>query len=113
MKYKTLPKSRGSNSPNKRFIFENSSFFLLDENKNWDSQDVRYAGLSAFGFGGTNVHLILKEFAASDYDTYAQIRSDLALPEYNKQYSWPTSSTKVESVADNKVYDFFEIRESD
>src|SRR5581483_2007625 len=45
---------------------EASPFWLNDRVRPWPAQDApRRAGVSAFGFGGTNVHLLLRETTAA------------------------------------------------
>ncbi len=39
-----------------------SPFRLLSRNEPWEVPEVRRAGLSAFGFGGNNAHLIVEEY---------------------------------------------------
>ena len=39
-----------------------SPFQIASEAKEWTSESVRRAGVSAFGFGGTNCHLVIEEF---------------------------------------------------
>ncbi len=39
-----------------------SPFRLLTRNEPWEGAEIRRAGLSAFGFGGNNAHLILEEY---------------------------------------------------
>ena len=50
------------NQLNKRIQIENSPFFIPQANQKWHQEGKRYAGISSFGVGGTNVHLILEEF---------------------------------------------------
>ncbi|MCF8467030.1 MAG: amino acid adenylation domain-containing protein, partial [Sneathiella sp.] len=48
--------------PNKNINFEESAFFPVSERQKWDAGDQpRRAGVSAFGVGGTNIHMILEE----------------------------------------------------
>ncbi|MCK5666675.1 MAG: hypothetical protein KAI17_24465, partial [Thiotrichaceae bacterium] len=39
---------------------------ILVQNKTWKKADQKIAAISAFGFGGTNAHLILEEYKATD-----------------------------------------------
>ncbi len=39
-----------------------SPFRLLTRNEPWEGPEIRRAGLSAFGFGGNNAHLIVEEY---------------------------------------------------
>ena len=40
---------------------QNSPFRLLQDTEDWDSPGPRIAGISAFGFGGNNAHLLVSE----------------------------------------------------
>ncbi|SIR68252.1 beta-ketoacyl synthase N-terminal-like domain-containing protein [Fluoribacter gormanii] len=46
-------------TPNPRYDFVSSPLCLLDEPKFLDAARTHYFGVSAFGFGGTNAHVIL------------------------------------------------------
>lgn len=54
--------------PNSKAKFEDSPFFLNTEARPWihGSPEPRVAGVSAFGFGGTNFHAVLEEYTG-DY----------------------------------------------
>lgn len=108
MKHQTLPKSLGCTVPNKRYQFEKSPFYLMNENMNWLRRDkIRSAGVSGFGFGGTNVHLILSEFDPAYQENYIQKRFELIKPKYHKQYLWPKSPVQKEP--DEAMDAFFEV----
>ena len=65
---KTLPASINMSRPNP--VLVDSSLCVLSKPKAWivnDGQPVRRAAVSAFGFGGTNYHVVLEE-AKSDYE---------------------------------------------
>ncbi|MFC6742229.1 acyltransferase domain-containing protein [Methylobacterium tardum] len=54
-------------TPNPRFDFAASPFFVNTALGDWPARDgVRRAGVSAFGVGGTNVHLVLEEAPAQE-----------------------------------------------
>ena len=61
LKHKMLPASLHFNTPNPNIQFENTPFFVNKTTRSWDCQHIRRAGISAFGIGGTNAHLILEE----------------------------------------------------
>jgi acyl transferase domain-containing protein len=61
---KVLPPSVHFDRPNPNIDFARSPFRVNTELRAWDApkDDVRRAGVSAFGFGGTNFHMVLEEF---------------------------------------------------
>jgi amino acid adenylation domain-containing protein len=62
MKHRKIPPSLHFKSANKEIDFESSPFFVNTELTDWTKPDgLRTAGVSAFGIGGTNAHLILEE----------------------------------------------------
>ncbi|WP_282124677.1 polyketide synthase [Algibacter mikhailovii] len=62
LKHKKIPASLGFEKANPSIDFENSPFFVNNTLKDWDSEGKRRAGISSFGVGGTNVHIIAEEF---------------------------------------------------
>ncbi|MDI1323386.1 MAG: aminotransferase class III-fold pyridoxal phosphate-dependent enzyme [Algoriphagus sp.] len=60
---KILPASIGYQNPNPEIDFAHSPFYVQQHTTTWSSDQKRIAGVSSFGFGGTNVHVILEEFA--------------------------------------------------
>ena len=61
---KMLPPSVHGEHPNPDIDFAHSPFYVNTELKPWPTpaEGVRRAGLSAFGFGGTNFHAVLEEY---------------------------------------------------
>ena len=62
---KILPPTLGVSQPNKIADFEHSPFYVNTEPRPWLKSDGDYprrAGVSAFGFGGTNFHAVLEEY---------------------------------------------------
>ncbi len=62
MNNKLLPASLGFDNPNPAIDFENSPFFVNAKLRQWDSDVPLKAGVSSFGVGGTNVHIIVEEY---------------------------------------------------
>ena len=57
-----IPPSLHFEEPNPDIDFDSSPFFVIDRLREWQPRDgVRRAGVSAFGIGGTNAHVILEE----------------------------------------------------
>ncbi len=62
LKNKTLPPNLHFNNPNPEIDFANSPFYIPKESQPWPSSShARFAGVSSFGVGGTNAHIILQE----------------------------------------------------
>lgn len=62
LKHKKLVASLNFNRPNKYINFIESPVYVNDQLCDWKrGQEARRAGISAFGFSGTNCHMILEE----------------------------------------------------
>lgn len=62
LKHKMIPPSINFEKPNPLIDFANSPFYVNKTLKEWKSSDGPLrAGVSAFGVGGTNAHVILEE----------------------------------------------------
>ncbi len=73
--YKKIPPLVNFLQPNINLSLEKSPFFVNSQLINWDSTSQRYAGVSSFGVGGTNVHLIVSDHIESP------VRESLNTPE--------------------------------
>jgi acyl transferase domain-containing protein/NAD(P)-dependent dehydrogenase (short-subunit alcohol dehydrogenase family) len=58
-----LPPTLQAERPNPAIDFDATPFFLVREPRAWETKDgtPRRGGVSAYGFGGTNFHLVLEE----------------------------------------------------
>ena len=71
--HKILPATINIEEPNKDLKLEDSPFYLNTAVRPWFHSHAdfpRRAGLSAFGFGGTNFHFILEEYGALPKGAY-------------------------------------------
>jgi acyl transferase domain-containing protein len=78
--HKVLPATMGVENPNPACDFRNGPFYINSESRPWIHTAQNYprrAGVSAFGFGGTNFHTILEE-----YETPAITRHDPLLTKF-------------------------------
>jgi len=57
-----IPPSLGYSKPNPLIDFENNPFFVNNILRAWESETKRKAGISSFGVGGTNVHVVVEEY---------------------------------------------------
>ncbi len=73
--HKVIPPTLGVSRPNPKAEFEKSPFYVNVEPKPWIKRGddaPRRAGVSAFGFGGTNFHAVLEEYDASNGEFSAE-----------------------------------------
>jgi len=63
LKKRIIPPLLHYTAPNANIDFKNSAFYPVTELTQWKADDnvIRRAGISAFGVGGTNIHMILAE----------------------------------------------------
>ncbi|WP_096671632.1 type I polyketide synthase [Dolichospermum compactum] len=70
--HKVLPPTINVSTPHPKLNIENSPFYLNTETRPWVSHPTqpRRAGVSAFGFGGTNYHVVLEEYEHEHHHPY-------------------------------------------
>ena len=78
---KLLPPSINFERPNPNLDWTASPFAVNTELRDWEvaAGHPRVAGVSAFGFGGTNFHLVMEEYAPDRHATNGH-RSSAAVP---------------------------------
>lgn len=93
LKHKQLPPIRNFQRANPQIDFENSPFYINASLKNWDAPKYpRRAGISSFGLGGTNAHIILEEAPQDIYEGFI-------IREFNKSWNLiPLSAKKEEGL---------------
>ncbi|HLT33782.1 MAG TPA: amino acid adenylation domain-containing protein [Aquaticitalea sp.] len=62
LKNQQIPPSLGFKRSNPRIDFENSPFYVNHTLSDWNTENKKLAGISSFGVGGTNVHIIAEEY---------------------------------------------------
>ncbi|APH35406.1 polyketide synthase [Bacillus subtilis] len=87
--HKEIPPTLNCETPNPRFEFEKSPFYPNTELRSW-KDGKRRAGISAFGFGGTNAHLLVSGLD----DSYHSVRTPLPPAEFVRKEYWPDSNRK-------------------
>ena len=62
--HKILPPSANFNTPNPNIPFDRMPFYVNTTAQPWENSpgEIRRAGISSFGFGGTNFHVVLEEY---------------------------------------------------
>ncbi len=74
LKHRQIPASLHFKTPNPQIDFANSPFFVNDRLRDWqvEAGSQRCAGVSAFGIGGTNAHVIVAEAPVVELDSPAR-----------------------------------------
>ncbi|MDR3573813.1 MAG: beta-ketoacyl synthase N-terminal-like domain-containing protein [Anaerolineaceae bacterium] len=70
---KVLPPTINVTRPNPKLDVESSSFYINTETRPWfrfNAETPRRAGISSFGFGGTNFHIALEEYQSDHQAAY-------------------------------------------
>jgi len=75
LQHRQLPGTLHFTEPNPELKLPDSPFFVVDRLMEWKPRHGRrLAGVSSFGLGGTNAHLIVEEFAAPKRSTPSRQR---------------------------------------
>ncbi|HEX2968422.1 MAG TPA: beta-ketoacyl synthase N-terminal-like domain-containing protein [Bacteroidales bacterium] len=59
--YRILPATINFTRPNQYFNFADSPFYVQDKLEKWNKKESLVIGISSFGIGGTNAHIIIEE----------------------------------------------------
>lgn len=82
LRYGVLPKTLHISKPTPAVDWEAAHIALVQEKQPWAASDgrLRRAGVSAFGIGGTNAHIIVEEAPAQNIQAQIQDRQVASLP---------------------------------
>ncbi|MBZ5498156.1 MAG: SDR family oxidoreductase [Acidobacteriia bacterium] len=92
---KMLPPSVNFQRPNPDIDFSRSPFYVNTRLKPWDvdKDAVRQAGVSAFGFGGTNFHTVLEEYIPGRIEVDGKLK--VSVPAMNWRPDKPEAKTPL------------------
>ncbi|MGM0488620.1 MAG: SDR family NAD(P)-dependent oxidoreductase [Planctomycetota bacterium] len=88
-----IPPQAGFDQLNPRISRDRTRLAIADQPRDWHSDGPRIAGVSAFGFGGTNAHLVLEQAPATEPST----------PENDRPWHVLTLSAKSEHAVQKRV----------
>lgn len=105
-----LPASLHCERPNPRFGFADSPLYLVQKTCLWDGvQGVRRAGISSFGLGGNNAHVLV-----SDEGIPAANRATLEprgqAIKFNRTRLWPDAAASDDDSTEDDFMAMFEIK---
>jgi acyl transferase domain-containing protein/NAD(P)-dependent dehydrogenase (short-subunit alcohol dehydrogenase family)/acyl carrier protein len=84
-----IPPTLFCDRPNPRFDFRHSPFYPNTTLQSWPTdRPLRAAGVSAFGLGGTNVHLIATALDLKLRGEFPQVRHALPPPVFQRRRLW-------------------------
>lgn len=99
LRHREIPPTLHCDKPHPRFHFESSPFFPVTQSTPFPLREGRaIAGVSAFGFGGTNCHLVLEGFDPDQFH-YRQRRAPRPITRFQKR------SFKLSAAADSSSPD--------
>ncbi|NET25422.1 type I polyketide synthase [Okeania sp. SIO1I7] len=100
MKYKKLPKIVNFKELNPRISFKDTPFYLIEETQEWkrlkneSGEEIpRRAGLSSFGIGGVNAHIVLEE----PLEEEIKIQKRVLIGEASSEFKTHSRKSKVKS----------------
>lgn len=78
MQNDALPPSINFAGPNRYIDFDANRIEVVEDPREWpEYSGAKIAGISGFGFGGTNAHVVVKEFRAEDYAPAENVEKQL------------------------------------
>lgn len=100
-----LPPTLNCDTPNPRFDFNNSPVYPVRTLQNWAGVNgIRRGGISAFGLGGNNAHVILSNEGIPEANRVTKPFNKTNIA-FNKKRYWPEDVTEIKTpeVVKNKV----------
>ncbi|NCG01625.1 MAG: acyltransferase domain-containing protein, partial [Euryarchaeota archaeon] len=102
--HRTIPPSAGFKTPNPTVDWASNPFFVPTQAREWPRPEAhpRRAGVSAFGFGGTNYHVALEGFEPEFHTELAQ-KWDLRWDAYAQNEPVVLGASDAESILDTSA----------
>ncbi|WP_139487918.1 SDR family NAD(P)-dependent oxidoreductase [Brevibacillus dissolubilis] len=87
--HQELPPTLHCSNPNPRFQFEESPLYIVNQTKRWTTENqILRAGISAFGLGGNNAHIIVSNEGIPDTHK-ASLAPKGEKVVFNRRRYWP------------------------
>lgn len=109
MRKEMIPATINCDDVNDYIHWNNSPFYLNLENKTWKDETERIGAVSAFGFSGTNAHVVLKSYS-SEREERILLNNQYEFPYYLLVFSAKTKESLrekmlelVDKIADRHV----------
>lgn len=103
--HRELPPTLHCGRPNPRFRFDDSPFYIVQTHQPWgDGDGVLRAGISAFGLGGNNAHLIVSN---EGIPVSHMVPHPLTCPEvqFNRTRHWPDPAAQCRLPHDRERFE--------
>lgn len=112
MQHKTLPPTVNFTEPNRYIDFDAERLEVVEDPREWPEYNgYPVAGVSGFGFGGTNAHVVMSAYNPDEYEVRAPQAAQLADQQVALQVSGHLPSRRRQAAAD--LADFLEGRSED
>lgn len=107
--HKKIPASLGYAKPNRNIDFSKSPFYVNNALADWVVEDKRIAGVSSFGVGGTNVHVVLEEYLNKSVEKSAGRPFELITWSANSELSRANYGKALAAYADHETTDLADV----
>ncbi|MCB2360146.1 PfaD family polyunsaturated fatty acid/polyketide biosynthesis protein [Clostridium estertheticum] len=98
-----LPPTLHCNNPNPRFKFNDSQLYIVKQLMEWNGENnILRAGISSFGLGGNNAHIIISnEGIPATHKANVIPKGNIV--NFNRKYYWPQELTNISKRDDNII----------
>lgn len=87
IEHRRIPGTAHHTTPHRKLEIEQTPFYIPRTATDWPNDGVRRAGISSFGVGGTNAHVVIEEFLGNTPSR--STRTTLASNGYAPSRYWP------------------------